>query len=93
MRSLLPLKTRPLRTLVALCAASLALVSLDAWAHNCPLEMNKIDRRLQQKPNLSPQMLEEVKRLRAEGERLHRLEKHAESMLVLGSAKKILGID
>jgi hypothetical protein len=34
----------------------------------------------------------EVKKLRAEGERLHKKGKHAESMAALGKAKGILGL-
>jgi len=93
-----PLKTfnqRYLRSTltVLIVATSLLVLGPRAWAHSCPLEMNKIDQRLLQKLPLSPEKLEEVRRLRAEGERLHRQEKHGEAMLVLGSAKKILGID
>ena len=34
----------------------------------------------------------EVKKLRADGEQLHKAGKHAESMETLGKAKKMLGI-
>lgn len=63
-----------------------------AYAHGCPGEMALIDKALQAKPKLSPQDLEKVRKLRAEGEKLHKDDKHGESMLALGSAKKILGI-
>jgi hypothetical protein len=33
-----------------------------------------------------------VKKLRAEGEQLHKAGKHSESMATLGKAKKMLGI-
>jgi hypothetical protein len=34
----------------------------------------------------------EVKKLRAEGEKLHKAGKHSEAMATLGKAKKMLGI-
>lgn len=70
---------------------SLGLVST-VHAHSCPLEMYKIDRQLALKPKLSPEVLAKVRSLREEGEKLHREEKHGEAMLVLGSAKRLLGI-
>jgi hypothetical protein len=54
--------------------------------------MYKIDRQLALKPKLSPEVLAKVRSLREEGEKLHREEKHGEAMLVLGSAKRLLGI-
>jgi hypothetical protein len=36
--------------------------------------------------------MSEVKKLRADGEKLHKAGKHSESMAALGKAKKILGI-
>jgi len=44
------------------------------------------------KAKLSSAQMSEVKKLRAEGERLHNEGKHAESMATLGKAKKLLGI-
>jgi hypothetical protein len=62
-----------------------------AWAGNCPNEMKAIDAALP-KAKLDAQKAAEVKKLRAEGERLHKEGKHAESMAALGKAKGILGI-
>jgi ribulose 1,5-bisphosphate carboxylase large subunit-like protein len=53
----------------------------------------KIDRAIALKPPLSAEVLKKVIALRDEGEKLHRQEKHGEAMLVLGSAKRLLGID
>jgi hypothetical protein len=72
-------------TIVLLSFASLA------WAHSCPREMKAIDEALP-KAKLDAQKTDEVKKLRAEGERLHKDGKHAESMAALGKAKGILGI-
>jgi hypothetical protein len=78
-----------LRTLVV--ASSLALVSSVAFAHNCPNEMKAIDAALP-KAKLSAAQMTEVKKLRAQGEQLHKDKKHGESMEALGKAKKMLDI-
>jgi hypothetical protein len=62
-----------------------------ALAFNCPNEMEAIDAALP-KAKLSAAQSAEVKKLRAEGEELHKDGKHAESMAVLGKAKAILGL-
>lgn len=75
-------------------AASLAFgLASTALAHSCPLEMYKIDQALAKKPALNEQTLQKIRQLRAEGDKLHKQDKHGEAMLVLGSAKKLLGID
>jgi hypothetical protein len=75
---------------IALTLASFALAS-SAWAHNCPNEMKAIDAALP-KAKLDSKQAAEVKKLRAEGEQLHKAGKHSESMAALGKAKGILGI-
>ena len=72
--------------LVALLAAPCL-----ALAGNCPNEWKAIDAALP-KAKLDGQQLAEVKKLRAEGEKLHKEGKHADSMATLGKAKKILKI-
>ena len=62
-----------------------------AWAHNCPNEMKAIDAALP-KAKLDAKQAEEVRKLRAEGEQLHKAGKHSESMAALGKAKGMLGI-
>ncbi len=74
-------------------AMLLGLGPLSAFAHGCPGEMYKIDKALAAKPQLDAQTQKKVRELRAEGERLHKENKHGESMLVLGSAKRLLKID
>ena len=71
--------------------AALALASSAAFAHNCPNEWKAIDAALP-KAKLDDKQMAEVKKLRAEGEKLHKDGKHAESMASLGKAKKILKI-
>ena len=63
-----------------------------AWANSCPTQMKAIDAKLQTNPQLSKADADKVAQLRAEGERLHKAGKHAESEAALGEAKKILGI-
>jgi hypothetical protein len=75
---------------IALTVAALAFASM-AWAHNCPNEVKAIDAALP-KAKLDAQQTAEVKRLRDEGEQLHKAGQHSESMATLGKAKGILGI-
>ena len=72
-------------------AVSLALASSVALANSCPREMKAIDAALP-KAKLSEAQMSEVKKLRADGEKLHKDGKHSESMAALGKAKKMLGI-
>jgi hypothetical protein len=78
-----------MKRIIALVAMLLA--SSLAAAHNCPNEMKAIDAALQ-KAKLDAKKSAEVKKLRAEGEQLHKAGKHDESMAALGKAKGILGI-
>ena len=71
--------------------ATLLLASSLAAAGNCPNEWKAIDAALP-KAKLDAKQMAEVKKLRAEGEQLHKAGKHGESMATLGKAKKILGI-
>ena len=72
-------------------ALALAFVASTAFAHNCPNEWKAIDAALP-KAKLDDKKMAEVKKLRADGEQLHKAGKHAESMETLGKAKKMLGI-
>ena len=72
-------------------AATLVLFTSIASAHSCPREMRAIDEALP-KAKLDAAKTDEVKKLRAEGEKLHKEGKHDASMAALGKAKGILGI-
>ena len=74
-----------------LVASALALTSTMAFAHRCPAEMKAIDAALP-KAKLTEAQMGEVKKLRAEGETLHKAGKHTESTDALDKAKKLLGI-
>ena len=69
----------------------LGFAASTAFAHNCPNEWKAIDAALP-KAKLDDKQAAEVKKLRAEGEKLHKDGKHSESMATLGKAKKILKI-
>jgi hypothetical protein len=70
---------------------ALALAASTAFANSCPKHMRAIDAAL---PNakLSDSQMAEVKKLRADGEALHKAGKHAESEAALKKAEGILGI-
>ncbi len=70
----------------------LALASAQAFAFHCPMDMKKIDEALGKNPQLSAEQMAEVKKLRAEGETLHKAGKHQESVDALGKAMKILNV-
>jgi hypothetical protein len=75
---------------VALFAA-LIIAASPALAGRCPMDMKAIDAALP-KAKLDDKQTAEVKKLRAEGESLHKAGKHSESEAALAKAKKILGI-
>ena len=68
------------------------LMSTSAFAFHCPMDMKKIDDALARNPSLSAEQMGEVKKLRAEGETLHKAGKHQESIDTLAKAMKILNI-
>jgi len=70
---------------------ALAFASSTVLAFSCPKEMKAIDEAMP-KAKLEAMKMDEVKKLRAEGEKLHKEGKHKESMEALGKAKKILGM-
>lgn len=70
----------------------LLLMSTGAYAFHCPAEMKKIDAALAAKPQLTAEQMTEVKKLRADGETLHKAGKHQEALDTLGKAQKILKI-
>jgi hypothetical protein len=72
-------------------AAALALFASTTPANNCPNEWKAIDAALP-KAKLNASQASQVKKLRADGESLHKAGKHNESMAALGKAKGILGI-
>lgn len=63
-----------------------------AFAFHCPKDMAQIDAALAANPQLSAEQMAEVKKLRAEGEALHKAGKHQDSVDTLAKAMEILGI-
>jgi len=72
-------------------AATLAMASGTALAGSCPKEMKAIDAALPA-ANLDAAKMDEVKKIRAEGEAHHKAGKHADSLAALGKAKSMLGV-
>lgn len=75
------------RTLTFLTAA---LLSTSLWAMHCPSDMAKIDSMLQINPPSDAAVLAQVKKLRSEGEELHKAGNHSQSFKVLGNARQML---
>jgi len=71
---------------------ALLACSAGAFAFHCPADMKQIDAALAKNPQLSQAQMDEVKKLRAEGEALHKAGKHQESVDTLAKAMKILKI-
>ena len=72
--------------------SALIVASATAFAFHCPVDMKKIDEALAKNPKLAEGQMAEVKKLRAEGESLHKAGKHQDSVDTLAKAMKILGI-
>lgn len=68
-------------------------LSGSAFAFHCPADMKKIDDALAKNPMLTAEQMTEVKKLRADGEALHKAGKHQESVDTLAKAMKMLKID
>ncbi|HEY0884923.1 MAG TPA: hypothetical protein VGE20_06565 [Ramlibacter sp.] len=81
-----------MRTAFLVVAALLSGASGAALAGSCPVQMKAIDDKLAAKPALSAADTAKVRKLRADGEALHKAGKHADSEKALGEAKKILGM-
>lgn len=71
---------------------TLLLASASAFAFHCPADMKKIDAALAKNPALSAAQMSEVKKLRADGEVLHKAGKHQDSVDTLAKAMKLLSI-
>ena len=76
---------------IALFAAAM-LAAGTAFAGHCPQEMKKIDDAMAKNPKLSATQMADVKKMRMEGETLHKAGKHTESLAELEKAKKILDV-
>jgi hypothetical protein len=72
-------------------ALFLSIIPASAFANSCPTVMAAIDAALPT-ATLSKADMTEVKKLRAQGEKLHAAGDHAGSLAALNKAKKMLGI-
>lgn len=75
-----------------LIATAFGLLSSAAMAFHCPVDMKKIDDALAKNPKLTAAQMTDVKKMRADGETLHKAGKHQESLDTLAKAMKVLGI-
>ena len=71
-------------------AVAMVFASGTAFAMHCPKDMKEIDAALAKNPKMSAAEMAEVKKLRAEGETLHKAGKHQESVDTLAKAKGML---
>ena len=78
--------------LSSIVAAAALFASSAAFAMHCPADMKKIDEALAKNPKLTAEQMAEVKKLRADGETLHKAGKHQESVDALGKAMKMLNV-
>jgi hypothetical protein len=67
------------------------VVASSAFAFHCTKDMAKIDEALKT-TKVSGAQLDEVKKLRADGEAFHKAGKHQDAVDTLAKAMKILGI-
>ena len=72
---------------------ALIFASTTAIAFHCPQDMKKIDAALAKNPKLTEAQMTEVKKLRADGEAMHKSGKHQDSVDTLAKAMKILAIE
>ncbi len=72
---------------------ALLFASTTAIAFHCPQDMKKIDAALAKNPKLTAAQMTEVKKLRADGEAMHKSGKHQDSVDTLAKAMKILAIE
>lgn len=81
-----------MRTIQTLLAVAALTMAGSALAFHCPADMKKIDEALAKAPKLSAEQMAEVKKLRADGEALHKAGKHQDSVNTLAKAMKLLGV-
>lgn len=69
------------------------LIATPALAAHCPKDVSAIDAELAKNPPLSVEQLAEVKRLRDEGDRLHKAGQHGASIEALHKAMEIIEME
>ena len=78
---------------VLLTAAIAVAFAGPAFAGHCPKDMAAIDAALAKNPTLGAAQMTAVKKDRADGEVLHKAAKHAEALVALCRAEKVLGLE
>lgn len=70
----------------------LLVFSGSVFAYRCTIDMRKIDEAMAKKPAITQSQEVEVRKLRTEGEALHKKGKHKESIEALHKALEILDV-
>lgn len=78
---------------IILAALLVSAFATPAFAFECPGYMKKIDDALAGSPTISAEQMNEVKKLRADGEAAHQAGNHKQSVEQLEKAMEILGIE
>ncbi len=73
-------------------AVAMMMFAGAALAFHCPKDMKAIDDALAKNPKISEAQMSEVKKLRAEGETLHKAGKHQESVDTLAKSMTLLDV-
>ena len=81
-----------MKTTIAAVTGLVAVLATPVYASQCPVDVNQIDAALQAETSLGADQLAEVKKLRDEGEQLHKAGKHADAVATLAKAKELLNI-
>jgi len=69
-----------------------SLLAMPVYAFQCPVAVYQIDVALQAETSLGADQLAEVKRLRDEGEQLHKAGKHGDAVAILAKAKELFSM-
>lgn len=80
------------RILMGVALAAALGIAAPAFAMHCPADMKAIDEALAKNPQMSAAQMNEIKKLRADGETQHKAGQHQQSMDSLGKAKAMMGI-
>ena len=81
-----------MKTTIAAATGLVAVLAMPVYAFQCPVDVNQINAALQAGTSLGADQLAKVKKLRDDGEQLHKASKHAEAVVTLTKAKKLLDI-
>ena len=81
-----------MKTTIAAATGLVAVLATPVYAFQCPVAVYQIDVALQAETSLGAEQLAEVKKLRDEGEQLHKAGKHGDAVAILAKAKELFSI-